>query len=218
MGGGGVNNVPTLEASNQFQIDDLVQRNRTLEHTNKKLSEQLSQEHSRSKDTILQLQSQWDINQSHWKQTCENLLGLYRIVQKHVQVELEKERTNTLKEMKLTRDEKLLSLQRDFEITLFQIKEEELERRVEDVEVEKTTLMQTNNLVVQKLQGKCAEYVIKLRDTQALLSRSEKEKEEKEVPDTILYHISYIYSLIFKKKFIDKTLFFLSFLPTDEIE
>lgn len=182
MGGGGVNNnVPTLEASNQSQIDDLVQRNRTLEHTNKKLSEQLSQEHSRSKDTILHLQSQWDTNQSNWKQTCENLLGSYRIIQKHIQVELEKERMNTLKEMKITRDEKLLRLQRDFKITLFQMKEEELERRVEGVEDEKTSLMETNGLIVQKLQEKCADYVIKLRDTQASLSRVEKEKEEKEV-------------------------------------
>ena len=88
---------------------------------------------------------------------------------------------NTLKEMKITRDEKLLRLQRDFKITLFQMKEEELERRVEEVEAEKTTLMQTNGLVVQKMQEKCAEYVIKLRDTQALLSCAEKEKEEREV-------------------------------------
>ena len=175
------NNIPTLEASNQSQIDDLVQRNRTLEHTNKKLSEQLSKEQSRSEDTILQLQSQWDLNQSNWKQTCENLLGSYRIIQKQIQVELEKERMNTLQEMKITRDEKLLRLQRDFKITLFQIKEEELERRVEAVEDEKTSLMHTNGLVVQKLQEKCAECVIKLRDAQALLSRAEKEKEVKEV-------------------------------------
>jgi hypothetical protein len=173
--------IPTLEASNQAQIDDLIQRNRTLEHTNKKLSEQLSQEHSRSKDTVLQLQSQWDVNQSHWKQTCENLLGSYRIVQKRIQVELEKERVNTLNEMKITREEKLLRLQRDFKISLFQIREEELERRVEDVEDEKTELIETNGLVVQKLQKKCADYAIQLRDTQASLSRAEKEAEQKEV-------------------------------------
>ena len=196
--GGGVNNVPTLEASNQAQIDDLVQRNRTLEHTNKKLSEQLSQEHLRSKDTILQLQSQWDINQSNWKQTCENLLGSYRIVQKHVQVELEKERMNTLKEMKITRDEKLLRLQRDFKITLFQMKEEELERRVEDAEYEKTTLMENNGLIVQKLQEKCADYVIKLRDTQASLSRAEKEKEATEVTLYFLSNFSHLTYLFYR--------------------
>lgn len=173
--------IPTLEASNQAQIDDLIQRNRTLEHTNKKLSEQLSQEQSRSKDTVLQLQSQWDINQSHWKQTCENLLGSYRIVQKRIQVELEKERVNTLNEMNITREEKLLRLQRDFKISLFQIREEELERRVEDVEDEKTELIETNELAVQKLREKCADYVMQLRDTQASLSRAEKEAEQKEV-------------------------------------
>ena len=193
-GGGGVNNVPTLEASNQAQIDDLVQRNRTLEHTNKKLSEQLSQEQSRSNDTIHQLQSQWDINQLNWKQTCENLLGSYRIFQNRIQVELEKERVNTLKEMKITREEKLLRLQRDFKITLFQMNEEELERRVEDVEDEKTALMETNGLVVQKLQEKCADYVIKLRDTQASLSRAEKGKEENEVTSLCIIHIFLIYN------------------------
>jgi len=173
--------VPTLEASNQAQIDDLVQRNRTLEHTNKKLSEQLAQEHARSKDAILKLQAQWDINQSQWKESCDSLLGSYRIVQKRIEVELEKERVNTLKEMKITREEKLLRLQRDFKITLFQMKEEELERKVEDVEDENTRLMEENGLVVQKMQEKCADYVIMLRDTQASLTRTEKEMEEKEV-------------------------------------
>ena len=173
--------VPSLEASNQSQINDLVQRNRTLEHTNKKLSEQLSQELSRSKDTVLELQSQWEINQSNWKQSCETLLGSYRIIQKRIQVELEKEKMNTLKEMNITREEKLLRLQRDFKISLFQIKEEELERRVEDVEDEKMKLMETNGLVVQKMQERCADYLIQLRDTQASLSRAEKEMEQKEV-------------------------------------
>lgn len=177
MGG----SVPTLEASNQAQIDDLVQRNRTLEHTNKKLSEQLAQEHARSKDAILRIQTQCDIDQSKWKETCETLLGTYRIFQTRIQVELEKERVNTLKEMKITREEKLLRLQRDFKITLFQMKEEELERKVEDVEDEKNQCMEMNGLAVQKLQEKCADYVIKLRDAQASLSRTEKEMEEKEV-------------------------------------
>ena len=173
--------VPSLEASNQPQIDDLVQRNRTLEHTNKKLSEQLAQEHSRSKEAVLSLQTQWDINQTQWKKTCEDLLGSYRIVQKRIQVELEKERVNTLKEMKITREEKLLRLQRDFKITLFRMKGEELERKMEDVEDEKMRLMEENGLMVQKMQRKCADYVIKLRDMQALLARTEKEMEEKEV-------------------------------------
>ena len=187
--------VPTLEASNQAQINDLVQRNRTLEHTNKKLSEQLSQEQSRSKDAVLQLQSKWDTNQANWKQTCEFLLGSYRIIQSRMQVELEKERVNTLQEMKITREEKLLRLQRDFKITLFQTKEEELERRVEDVEDEKTRLMEVNELVVQKMQNKCAEYVIKLQDVQALLSRTEKDLEEKEVRNH-----SHIFLLFLKLK------------------
>jgi 23S rRNA maturation-related 3'-5' exoribonuclease YhaM len=82
--------------------------------------------------------------------------------------------------MKITREEKLLRLQRDFKITLFQIREEELERRVEDVEDEKMKMMEMNGLVVQKTQEKCADYVIQLRDTQASLSRAEKEMQEKE--------------------------------------
>lgn len=96
-------------------------------------------------------------------------------------MELEKERVNTLKEMGITREEKLLRLQRDFKITLFQVKEEELERRVEDAENEKKRLIEMNGLVVQKMQDKCADYAIKLRDAQASLSRTEKEMEEREV-------------------------------------
>ncbi|CAA7267008.1 unnamed protein product [Cyclocybe aegerita] len=171
---------PSLEASNQAQIDDLVQRNRTLEHLNQKLTAQINAEAGRSKEAVLAIQKQWDENQRLWKEGCEELLVSYRIVQKRLEVDLEKERSAVIKEMAVAREEKLQRLQRDFKIKLFQMKEEETDQRMEELEEEKARMEDEYELVVQKMKGKCADYAIKLKDTQAALSRSEKEREEKE--------------------------------------
>ncbi|KAJ3507013.1 hypothetical protein NLJ89_g6540 [Agrocybe chaxingu] len=171
---------PSLEASNQAQIDDLVQRNRTLEHLNQKLTAQINAEAGRSKEAVLAIQKQWDENQRLWKEGCEELLVSYRIVQKRLEVDLEKERSAVIKEMAVAREEKLQRLQRDFKIKLFQMKEEETDLRMEELEEEKARMEEEYELVVQKMKDKCADYAIKLKDTQAALSRSEKEREEKE--------------------------------------
>ncbi|KAF8968148.1 hypothetical protein BDZ97DRAFT_1727506 [Flammula alnicola] len=172
--------VPSLEASNQAQIDDLVQRNRTLEHTNKKLSEQVAQETTRSKEAVVEIQRQWEVNQRQWKEGCEEILASYRIVQKQVEVELEKERSAVIKEMTITREEKLQRLQRDYKLKLFQMKEEELERKIEEIEEEKAYLAEESELTLRKEREKGADYAAKLKETRESLTRSIKEKEEKE--------------------------------------
>ncbi|KAF8149915.1 hypothetical protein B0H34DRAFT_667011 [Crassisporium funariophilum] len=179
-GGTPLGGIPSLEASNQAQIDDLVQRNHSLEHLNKKLSAQIASEEARSKAAVLEIQRHWEENQQQWKEGCEDVLTSYRIMQKRVEVELERERTATIREMKITREEKLQRLQRDYKIKLFQMREEELERRLEEVEEEKVRLMDGNGMVVRKMKEKCAEYLIKLRDTEEVLALSEQEKDKKE--------------------------------------
>lgn len=179
--------VPSLEASNQAQIEDLVQRNRTLEHTNKKLVEEIAREQVRAKDAMLDITQKWEANLALWKGGCEDILASYRIVQKQLEVEVEKERSAVIKEMSITREEKLQRLKRDFKITLFQMKEEELERKIEEGEEEKASLVEEFDSALRQEKETSAEISSKLREAQESLARSIKEKEEKEVSITALY-------------------------------
>jgi len=173
--------VPSLEASNQAQIEDLVQRNRTLEHTNKKLVEEVAREQIRAKDAVLDITHKWEANLALWKEGCEDILASYRIVQKQLEVEVEKERSATIKEMTITREEKLQRLQRDYKITLFQLKEEELERKIEEIEEEKTSLVEEFDSALRQEKERSVDLSLKLREARESLARSIKEKEEKEV-------------------------------------
>ena len=186
-GGSILNGAPSLEASNQAQIEDLVQRNRTIEHTNKRLSEQLTREMSRSKEALETMRQEWVGKRQEWHQASTDLLSLCRIDQKRVEVELERERSNALQEMKFTRDEKLLRLQRDFRIKLFQIREEELERKIEEIEAEKRRNKSSSDLIVRKLEAKCAESLIQLREEKDERAVAERERDEIEVRLSFIY-------------------------------
>jgi len=186
-GGSILNGAPSLEASNQAQIDDLVQRNRTIEHTNKRLSEQLTREMSRSKEALETMRQEWVNKRQEWHQASTDLLTLCRIDQKRVEVELERERSNALQEMKFTRDEKLLRLQRDFRIKLFQMREEELERKIEEIEAEKRRNKGSSDLIIRKLEAKCAESLIQLKEEKEERAVAERERDEIEVRLSFLY-------------------------------
>jgi len=173
--------VPSLEASNQAQIEDLVQRNRTLEHTNKKLVEEMAREQGRAKEAMLDITHKWESDLALWKEGCEDILASYRIVQKQLEVEVEKERSAVIKEMSITREEKLQRLKRDFKITLFQLKEEELERKIEEGEEEKASLAEEFDSALRREKERSAEMSSELREVRESLARSIKEREEKEV-------------------------------------
>ena len=179
--------VPSLEASNQAQIEDLVQRNRTLEHTNKKLVEEMAREQGRAKEAMLDITHKWEGELALWKEGCEDLLVSYRIVQKQLEVEVEKERSAVIKEMSITREEKLQRLKRDFKITLFQLKEEELERKIEEGEEEKANLAEEFDSALRQEKERSAEMSSKLREVRESLARIIKEKEEKEVSVAVLF-------------------------------
>lgn len=173
-----LNGAPSLEASNRAQIEDLVQRNRTIEHTNKRLSEQLDREMSRSKEALETMRQEWVNKRQEWHQASTDLLTLCRIDQKRIEVELERERSNALQEMKFTRDEKLLRLQRDFRIKLFQMREEELERKIEEIEAEKRRNKGNSDLIIRKLEAKCAESIIQLKEEKEERAVAERERDE----------------------------------------
>jgi len=178
--------VPSLEASNQAQIEDLVQRNRTLEHTNKKLVEEIAREQVRAKEAMHDITHKWDTNLSLWKEACEDIISSYRIVQKQLEVEVEKERSAVIKEMSITREEKLQRLKRDFKITQFQLNEEKLERKIEKGEEERASLVEEFDSALRQETERSAEISSKLREARESLARTIKEKEEKEVSITFI--------------------------------
>lgn len=191
--------LPSLEASNQAQIDDLVQRNRTLEHTNKKLAQEVAQERTRGNDAVLEIQRKWASNDLLWKEGCDNILRSYRIVQKQLEMEVETERGNVIKELAITREEKLQRLKRDYKIKQFQMREQDLELVIEDLEEEKTTLAQTKEAELEEAMEKTARYAAKLKEVKEShrakletvrtgLRDATKAREDKEV--SLRWHLS----------------------------
>ncbi|KXN84757.1 hypothetical protein AN958_12184 [Leucoagaricus sp. SymC.cos] len=174
---------PSLEAANQAQIDDLVQRNRALEYTNKKLSEKLEAETNRSKDAVLDIQKRWHEQEKLTREECEDFLAYYRFVQLSTVSALETERLNVLGEQKALRKEKLLRLQRDFRITMFHAKERELEERVMELEEENERMILERKELAASLRKKLAELIAQLRvkDTELADSISERDLIEKDV-------------------------------------
>lgn len=177
---------PTLEASQQGHIDDLVQRNRTLEHTIKKLQERIALEQSRAEDSVSSLQTKWQSEQHEWREACDILQMCHRLVQLRATDELEKERMNVLKEQDITRAEKLARLQRDFKITMFQVTESNLRADLEELEDEKEELLQTHGEQLAVVQEKITELLARIEDQANQLATSEKEKEVLEV--RLVYH------------------------------
>ena len=181
---------PSLEASNQAQIDDLVQRNRTLEHTVRKLSDQVSLEVARSKEAAATIQEQWQQEQREWREGCDVLQSCHRIVQLRNTVELENQRMNVLKELDAVRKEKLKRLQRDFRITMFQVKEAELERRIVELEEEKEILRVEYEEKVKELKAASEEYAAQVTAEYDELAI---EKEELEVSNFPFTYHAYVY-------------------------
>ena len=177
LGGG----VPSLEASNQSQIDDLVQRNGTLERMVKKLSDQLALEVTRSEEAVKAIRGQWQHEQLEWHEGCDVLQSCHRIMQLRNTVDLENERMNVLKELEAVRKEKLKRLQRDFRITMFQVKEAELERRIRELEDENGTTVAECEERGRRVKATSAEYVARLKAKDDQIAVAEQERDELEV-------------------------------------
>lgn len=143
-----------MVASQQAHIEDLVQKSRTMEHTIKKLREELSLEQTRAKDAVNVIKQQWRVEQKDWHAGCDALQACHRIAHLRTACTLDDERIVVLKEREIARREKLARIQRDYRITMFQVREAELEGQVEDLQGE------LDHQVAQ------AEYSLKSQDQQ----------------------------------------------------
>jgi len=175
---------PSLEAANQAQIDDLVQRNRVLEHKNNNLATEIT----RYKNAIQDIQKGSYEQEKLLREECEDFLAYYRLVQLHTVLALETERLNVLAEQKALREEKLLRLQRDFRVTTFHVKERELEERVLELEEEKERMVAERKELASALRKKLAQLValIKLKDDEITDLGSERDTIEVSSFDLLL--------------------------------
>ncbi|KAJ7707707.1 hypothetical protein B0H17DRAFT_528620 [Mycena rosella] len=126
--------VPSMAASYNPHIDDLVQRKRTLEHTNKKLTDEVALEADRHKREVKDLQTQWHEERLSWREGCNRLISCHHLAHLRLSAKLSTAEAALLKEMELCRQEKVARLHRDFQITMFRIREAELDAQVEDLE------------------------------------------------------------------------------------
>ncbi|KAF7771613.1 hypothetical protein Agabi119p4_5924 [Agaricus bisporus var. burnettii] len=175
--------LPSVSASNEAQISDLVRRNRTLEHIKKELAQELAAEKERSKEAVLEYQKQWHEQERLMRTECESLLSCYRFVQLRTVSELESERLNVLNEQQMLRAEKLLRLQRDFRVTTFYARERELEEKIVELEEELENMAAERMELASVLRKKLALIVgeVRSRDTRIESLISERADIEKDV-------------------------------------
>ena len=120
----------------QKHIDELVQKNRASEHMVKKLQQDLLDEKERASDAVTRIRSAAQKEREEWKEGCDSLLGAHRIVHLRTQIELNKAQTELVKEKEELRKEQMNVLIRDHRLTLFLVKETQLEAKIADLEDE----------------------------------------------------------------------------------
>jgi hypothetical protein len=186
-----------MAVSQQTHIDDLVQKNRTLDHIAKKLKEELILEQTRSKEAVKAIKSQWQTESAEWREGCDSLQACHRIAHLRTLAELDKERLAVVKEKDVARQERVARLQRDYRITMFQVKESELEGMIQELEEEIEDMKKkgeedTNALVVQyqeaadKLRTKCEQFASEAAQKTKELAAVQKDKDKMEVRALII--------------------------------
>ena len=187
-----------MAVSQQTHIDDLVQKNRTLDYVAKKLKDELILEQTRSKEAAKAIKAQWQTESAEWREGCDSLQACHRIAHLRSLAELDKERLAVVKEKDVARQERVARLQRDYRITMFQVKESELEGIIKDLVDEIEDLKQkgeqdTNAVVMQyqeaadKLRVKCAQFSAEAMQKTNGLSEIQKEKDKLEVRIIMIY-------------------------------
>lgn len=122
-------------ATQDAQIAQLVQQNRTLEHTITQLRAELRAEEARAADAINQIRERWKVERKEWQDGCDSLQEKHRLAHLETRVALEHERGYRLEDRAALIAEKTATLLREYKITLFQAKETELVAQVATLEV-----------------------------------------------------------------------------------
>ena len=122
-------------ATQDAQISQLVQQNRTLEHTLAQLRAQLQAEETRGIDAVNQIRERWKAESKEWRDGCDALQARHRLAHLGTRMALEHERGFRLEDREELIREKTATLLREYKLTLFQARETDLVAQVAALEV-----------------------------------------------------------------------------------
>ena len=123
-----------MDARQQAHINELTEQLRTAEHMSKKLREELAQAQAQMKAEMASLQDQRLKEAQAWKVGTELTRASHQVTQARLLLLLDMERRNVLSGEDAVRRERLAKIQRDYNLVLFQQKENELEERVVELQ------------------------------------------------------------------------------------
>lgn len=167
-----------MVASQQGHIENLVQKTRNLEHTIKKLNDELSLEQTRAKDAVNVVKQQWKAEQKMWHVGCDALQACHRIAHLKTACALDDERIAMLKEREVARRERLARIQRDYKITMFQAREAELESQIEDLQADLDSRVAQAEYLFKSQDQQHQKTILELRTRDATLSSELKLKSD----------------------------------------
>jgi chromosome segregation ATPase len=176
-------------ASQKSHIDELVQKTRTLEHTIQRLQDQLSNS-----------RAEWQTERKEWAEGCDSLMACHRIAHLRTNVLLAQERVSLAHERELVRRERVMVIQRDYNLILFKAREKELELEADQLREEVSNAAEGNVALVAELRERLADRMRELKEKATLLRDAEKAKEEAEVRRSTfaphrIYHIFTLFSV-----------------------
>jgi hypothetical protein len=167
-----------MVASQQGHIENLVQKTRSLEHTIKKLNDELSLEQTRAKEAVNVIKQQWRAEQKEWHVGCDALQACHRIAHLRTACALDDERIAVLKEREIARRERLARIQRDYKITMFQAREAELESQIEDLQADFLSQVAQAEHLLKSRDKQYQKTILDLRTRDATLSSELKLKSD----------------------------------------
>ena len=141
-------------AKQQSHVDELIVKNRTLEHTVEKLRTALNAEETRSRDAVQKIQQKWEAEREEWREGCDALQAAHRVAHLRTAIECDKERMEVLRGKERDRQERLKKLQRDFQLVMFQIGESKQEHRIRELEDELEQAQEQHRWGLQELRQK----------------------------------------------------------------
>lgn len=143
--------------SQQQHISELVARNKTLEHTISKLKAAVEEEKARAHDAVAQIEDRWKAERAEWREGCDLLQIAHRVAHQRTGDELDRARFALLEAKEVLRTERLLRMQRDFRLVMFQAKELELEERAAQLERELLEATAEKEELAEELEERAAE-------------------------------------------------------------
>ena len=186
-----------MVASQLAHINDLVQKNRSLEQSIKKLDEDFSKSAADvialnterkswegDRKTWMGERQKWMDERKAWAEGCDTMQACHRIHQYRVACALHDERVAVLRMQEVARKEQLKRLQRDYKITMFQAREAELEAQIDHVEElrdEATEVRTDCEKSVQELKTRSAALAEEVKTKTAEIQAAHRQREQVEV-------------------------------------